>query len=398
MTVVRWRRLTIPLLSGALLTACADRDPLAPSVSASRTGAPTNLTATAVSHEAINLAWQDNSTNESGWEVHRSTTGAAGTFTLFTQYPWPNVTSAGHSGLQASTEYCYKVRSYKGSGRGGSFSEFSNVACATTLALPLPAAPSDASAAPSPFDRIRITWVDNVTNESGFRVERSATSSGPWAAVGSTGPNVVSLDDNQPPPAEQPACYRVFAFNTYGESGPSNVDCTRRPAAPTNLAAAVLGDGTVDLTWSDNSGVEGGYEVLRGRSGAEELSVVASLPADATGHRDSGLPDSSYGYVVRATKDGGPSSNSNFVQAVVATAPPSAPASVDAVPAGSNVVDVTWVDVAMNEEGSRVERSTDGGASWVAVATIRWYLVSPWHQDEPVVSEQQANVAGGILI
>jgi hypothetical protein len=151
----------------------------------------------------------------------------------------------------------------------------------------------------------------------------------------------------------------------------------------------VLGDGAVDLTWTDNAGVEDGYEVLRGTSGAVNMSVVATLPLNATAYRDVGLPDSSYGYMVRSTKDGGPSSSSNFVQAIVATAPPNSPANAQAAPAGSTMVDVMWVDLAMNEEESRVERSTDGGASWVTVATIGWYLVSPWVQDGPVLTERQ---------
>jgi hypothetical protein len=345
--------------------------------------------ATAASYERIDLTWQDNSTNESGWEVHHSTTGPTGTFSLFTQYPWPNVTAATFTGLQTATQHCYKVRSFKGSGRGGNVSAFSNVACATTLGLPLPAAPSAASAAPAPFGRIRITWADNATDESGFRVERSATSTGPWTTAGMAVANATSLEDSEPPGPEQPACYRLFAFNTHGDSDPSNVDCTARPAAPTNLGATVLDDGAVDLTWTDNSDVEDSYEVVRGTSGAVGMSVVATLPASATAYRDVGLPDSSYGYAVRPTKDGGPSWSSNFVQAIVATAPPNAPANVEAVPTGSSVVDVMWVDVAMNEEGSRVERSTDGGVSWVTAATIGWYLVSPWAQDGAALSEQQ---------
>src|SRR5207249_4021036 len=42
-------------------------------------GAPANLTATAVSSTQVNLAWTDNSTNEDGFKIERSTDGV--TFT-----------------------------------------------------------------------------------------------------------------------------------------------------------------------------------------------------------------------------------------------------------------------------------------------------------------------------
>ena len=87
-------------------------------------------------------------------------------------------------------------------------------------------------------------------------------------AVATTYPNVTSLDDYQFPGAELPACYRVFAFNGYGDSDPSNVDCTAIPATPTNLKANPVGGTAVDLTWTDNSAVENGFEVWRFSSDA----------------------------------------------------------------------------------------------------------------------------------
>jgi titin len=376
-------------LLALVLLGCDGRDPLGPSASSARVAAPTTLTATAVSFDRIDLAWQDNASNESGWEVHRSTTGAGGTFALYVQLG-PNSTASANTGLQASTEYCYKVRSFRQSGRRATYGEFSNVACATTLAPPLPAAASGVNATPRFGYAIGVTWIDNSSNETGFRVERSAVASGPWNVLGTVGANVTSRDEYPVYAAEEQSCYRVFAFNSFGDSDTSNVDCTTPPAAPTNLAATVALNGTVDLAWTDNSGVEDGFVVLRGRNGAEDMRVVATLPANSTAYSDVGLPDSSYGYAVRATRDGGTSLNgSNFVQAVVATVPPNAPTDLGAWPTGSTLVTVAFVDVAMNEEWTRVERSTDGGMTWVTVANLGFYLLSPWVTDI-TASEQQA--------
>jgi len=385
LTPARWLSTCVAFV--ALLAACDDPDPVGPGLLLRLTGAaPTNLTATANSYSDISLAWQDNSTNENGWEVHRSTTGPTGTFTLFTAYPWPNTTTGGNSGLQGSTEYCYKVRSYKDQGRQVSYSDFSNVACATTLAAPVTAAPSDVSAAPDPGGRIRVSWTDNAADESGFRVERSATSSGPWTALGTTGPNIVGFIDRQPPAAEQPACYRVFAYNSFGDSQGSNVDCTVMPNAPSALAATATGS-NVDLTWTDNSAVEDSFEVHRWTASFQFI-VLATLPANTTSYRDPGLVDDTYWYQVRATKDGGSSPGSNNASATVVTMPPIAPSGVDAVPGSSSAIDVTWTDASTNEEGFRLERSSDGGATWVTAATAGpgWQAI----RDGGLRSEQQA--------
>jgi len=357
----------------ALLGACDNPDPLSPAFAA-RSGAlaaPSNLVATPYSYEMITLAWQDNANNEAGFEVWRSTTGPTGVFTLFATYSSPNTTQGGNSGLQPLTQYCYEVRAYNLLGQSGKvrgYSDFSNVACETTKALPVPAAPSDVSAAPDAWGRIRVTWTDNATDESGFRVERSATSNGPWTTLATTGANAVSSDDWQPPTAEQPACYRVFAFNGYGNSQPSNIDCTAMPAAPSDLVATATGS-DVSLAWTDHSGVEDGFQVRRWTASAGTPVVVATLPANAITYHDVGLADNTYWYQVLATKDGGTSGSSNNASAVVATVPPVTPLSADAMPAGSTVSFVSWVDNATNEAGFRVERSNNGGASWVVAGT-----------------------------
>ena len=53
-------------------------------------------------------------------------------------------------------------------------------------------APSGTSALPTSSSTILVTWTDNTQNEDGFRVERSATTAGPWVLAGPTGANVTS--------------------------------------------------------------------------------------------------------------------------------------------------------------------------------------------------------------
>jgi hypothetical protein len=75
---------------------------------------------------------------------------------------------------------------------------------------------------------VQITWVDNATNEDGFRVERSRDTGATWEILATLGQNVVWVQDS-PVSFEEEVCYRVFAFNGRGDSPPSNTDCTAFP-------------------------------------------------------------------------------------------------------------------------------------------------------------------------
>jgi|GEM_PF-6590527 len=91
--------------------------------------APSNLRATATSTTAISLAWSDNSNNEDGFKIERSTASASG----FTQIglTGTNVANYSSTGLSAGTTYYFRVRAYKGT-TNLSYSSYSNTANATT--------------------------------------------------------------------------------------------------------------------------------------------------------------------------------------------------------------------------------------------------------------------------
>src|SRR5678816_4261802 len=87
--------------------------------------APTGLTATPISSTSIRLAWTDNSTNETGFALARSTDG-----TTYQSLPFLLTDSISYvdTGLSPSTHYWYKVWASNTNG----VSPPSNVAEATT--------------------------------------------------------------------------------------------------------------------------------------------------------------------------------------------------------------------------------------------------------------------------
>ena len=95
--------------------------------------APTALVATPVSASQVNLAWVDNSDNETGFDVERCTGMLCTNFVNITTVG-TNVTSYSNTGLAASTAYTYRVRAKNSGGNSG----YSNEASATTLAAPPP--------------------------------------------------------------------------------------------------------------------------------------------------------------------------------------------------------------------------------------------------------------------
>jgi hypothetical protein len=88
--------------------------------------APSNLTTTAISSSQINLAWQDNSTNETGFKIERNINGGA-----YSQIDTvgAGITTYSNTGLSTYTVYCYRARAYNAAGD----SAYSNVGCATPL-------------------------------------------------------------------------------------------------------------------------------------------------------------------------------------------------------------------------------------------------------------------------
>ncbi|GEM_PF-1755052 len=179
---------------------------------------PSNLAATAVSSNRINLAWKDNSGNETGFKIERKT--SAGAY-MEIGTARPNATSfADSSGLRPSTQYFYRVRSHN----LANASDYSNEANTATLvdAHPLPSAPGNLTAIAASSSQINLAWADSASDESGFQIERSANASGPFALIATAAANV-TVYSNTGLAANTPYFYRVRATNANGNSTYTNV-------------------------------------------------------------------------------------------------------------------------------------------------------------------------------
>lgn len=182
--------------------------------------APSGLTAIPISASQINLTWTDNSTNETGFRIERKI-GATGTYSQIATV-WADITSYSDTNLLASTTYYYRVTAYNAIGS----SAYTNEANTTTWLSP----PSNLTATAVSSSQIILSWTDNSTNETGFRIERSNSSSGPFSEIATVGVGVTTYS-NTGLSASTTYYYRVRAYNTNNISAYSNISSATTSAS-----------------------------------------------------------------------------------------------------------------------------------------------------------------------
>ena len=232
--------------------------------------APTNLLATAISSSQIALSWTDNSTNESGFQIQRSSNGV--TFTPIA-IVLANVTTYTDHGRATATTYYYRVGAYNSRGSSAP----SNVASATTLPASTPTPAPTPSSTPTP----------------------TPTATPTPAATSTPTPTPTAI------PTPTPA---------------------QTPAAPTSLLATAISSSQIALSWTDNATNESGFQIQRSSNGVS-FTLIASIGANVTTYTDNGrTAATTYYYRVRAFNSIGPSALSNVASAATLSTSTSTPA------------------------------------------------------------------------
>ncbi len=328
--------------------------------------APSGLKATPISSAHINLAWTDNSNDETGFKIEIKF-GESGAFTQIATVG-ANVTSYSSTGLLTATEYVYRVRAYSAGGN----SAYSNEASATTLP-DIPTAPTNLTATTASKNQIDLAWTDNSNDETGFRIERKSSSAAAYSPVTTVGPNVTNFANTELSP-NTTYSFRVLAYNSGGDADYSNSAEAKTlpnlPAAPGNLTATAISTTQIKLSWADNAGNELGFKIERKNGAAGTYTQIATVGINVKSYSSTGLgPNTNYFFRVRAYNAGGPSDYSNEADAKTLPLPPAAPGNLTAATAGSNKIVLAWADNANNETGFKIERK-NGTAAYAEFAAV----------------------------
>ena len=182
------------------------------------------------------LVWTDNSSDETGFKIERKL--AADPDTSFAQVGTsgantPNFTDS----PLAAGDYTYRVRATNAVGD----SAYSNSDGATVTAPSGPAAPSNLNATISNGDAANLTWTDNSSNETGFRIEKKTGAGGTWGTLTTKAANSTSHTDGSL--TANTYFYRVVATGT-PDSAASNevVVVIRNPEADAHVRGGANGD------------------------------------------------------------------------------------------------------------------------------------------------------------
>jgi len=118
----------------------------------------------------------------------------------------------------------------------------------------IPNAPSSLSASAISSSQINLTWQDNSTNETSFKLERATSAAGPFSQIATPGSNTTSYSDSGLAPSTT-YYYRVRASNSAGDSSYSNTaNATTQASTGSGPVAWYKLDETSGITAADSSG------------------------------------------------------------------------------------------------------------------------------------------------
>ncbi|MFV9506682.1 MAG: C1 family peptidase [Oscillochloridaceae bacterium umkhey_bin13] len=251
--------------------------------------APTELRITASTSSTLSLAWNDTSTNETGFLLERSIDGMLSWQQIASLAA--NQTSFEDTQLRCGRTYHYRVRAFNAAGS----SAYSNTSGATTASCPVPTAPLVPTnfhvSATGQFS-LTLAWHDNANNEDGYRIYRWNGLS--WPLHATLPANSTSYTD-QSLLCGEGYSYLVAAFNSVGETvikdwldGFTQPCSQPAPSAPTDLRVITATSSTISLTWHNTSSSATGFRLDRSLDGST-WSTIATTEAQFTSYTDTGL-------------------------------------------------------------------------------------------------------------
>ncbi len=373
--------------------------------------APTNLSLTKISANAVNLKWEDNSDNEQYFQVWRKD-GANQIYRSIKLLEEETI-SVDDLDLSPYITYYYKVRAINSYGE----SDFSNEVNSTGSTGG--DTPSNLRAEALGASSVYLTWVDNGANTLGFILQRLDGGETTWNEV-ATLPRTPLEYTDEGLIGGTPYKYRIKAYTGTVQSDWSNIASVSTYStdvpAPQNLEAAFNSSTRhIDITWNDNTQFEVGTVVQRKSGGSGSWATLGDVDADVTIFVDSGITvENTYYYRARhIATEGFYTQFSNEDSAYVPELPPLAPVNLEILKT-SNPGEFTlyWEVNSKDEDGLELQRKTGTSGEFVTrvildpgslafsdtvpdTNEIYWYRIRAFRDSDFSDFSNEVSTAGG---
>jgi chitodextrinase len=203
------KRILITISSILFLFGCSTNNNLVTVVPAT----PSNLAASVVSSNQVNLSWTDNATNESGYKIQRKT--GTGNFADIGS-TGADIATFSDIGLTPNTNYTYRVYAYNSAGNSLQYSNEVMITTNNGSIVTIPLAPTNLSGILISQNQVNLTWTDNSSDETGFKIERKIAA-GNFVLIDSVASNVTNYS-NTGLASSTSYAYRICSYNTAGNS------------------------------------------------------------------------------------------------------------------------------------------------------------------------------------
>lgn len=275
--------------------------------------APSNLIAGAASTSQINLSWQNNASNQTGYEVDRSSDGV--NFTAIATLG-PAAISYSDSGLTSSTTYSYRVLATNAAGA----SLPSNVAVATTQA-----------GTSTSVNLSALNWA-SATVGWGTIQKNLSIKGNPLMLRGTTYASGIGT---------HAASQIVYNLNGQYSAFVSDVGVDDEVNGQGSVIFQVIGDGTVLFNSGVLTGASPVVHVNVSLAGVQQLTLVAT----------NGIANS-------IDYDHADWAGAALIQSVFVA--PFAPSTLTAIPVSASQINLSWLNNSAGQTSIEVDRSTDG--------------------------------------
>jgi hypothetical protein len=274
--------------------------------------APKGLKAVWSSSNTVKLTWLNQSYGEKYFIVERKTDDGSyikvATPSSDDGYNWYDF------GLKSGKNYTYRLKSINGN-YSSDYSEEITIASFTILP------PSNLKATIISETEINLTWKDNSSNETSFKIEQKTNTGDSWNEIDTiiadkTSYSIVNLK------SDKLYTFRVFAYNSTYNIRSESEECEisiKALSSPSGLTVKTTSSSAINLEWTDNSTEEEGFIIER-KSKDSDFMEIAKTGSNVAKYSDNKLQaGKEYYYRVKAFKGTSQTPFSNIASTITNT-------------------------------------------------------------------------------